>query len=325
MNLTPLFEALGVTRVHVHHAAEAMDRLGALLTAVGVKYDLSVHDYALVCPRTNLARDGIYCGEPETLGCLACLAAKPEPRAVDIIWWRERGRALMEGADRVICPSADAADRMQRYAPKARIVAAPHEASLYRPRGGEAQAATLGADEPLRVVALGVLSENKGGAFLLSCVEAAKTSAARISWTVIGELPSPLDLRAKKLSNVLEVTGAYKSADLSRLISSADPHLIFFPQHIPETYSYTLSEAFSAARPILAPRLGAFPERLAGREGAWLYSIDAPADEIVRLILKLRDSVAQGEFLSDLGVSASLLRTKVVESFFEGRYLADSS
>lgn len=44
-----------------------------------------------------------------------------------------------------------------------------------------------------------------------------------------------------------------------------------FPAQWPETYSYTLSHALASGLPIIAPNLGAFPERLSGRACATLF------------------------------------------------------
>src|SRR2546427_7883740 len=39
------------------------------------------------------------------------------------------------------------------------------------------------------------------------------------------------------------------------------PDLAWFPAQWPETYSYTLSACLAAGLPIVAPEIGAFPER----------------------------------------------------------------
>jgi glycosyltransferase involved in cell wall biosynthesis len=81
---------------------------------------------------------------------------------------------------------------------------------------------------------------------------------------------------------------------VQRLIGNADPHLIFFPQRWPETYSYTLSEAFAAGTPILAPDIGAFAERLANIPGSWLYPVESTPSEVVAKLLNIRDGYLGG-------------------------------
>lgn len=312
----------GVSRVHVHHSVDMQSELQVLLRRVGAPYDLSVHDYALICPRFNLARLNRYCGEPDESGCLRCLGASPEPRERDIVWWREQGRVLIEGADRVVCPTADVADRVAAYFPRAKVVAAPHEHDLYRRPRNSLRDTRLAEGERLRVAVLGVQAGHKGGEFLLDCVDAARAMDAPLEWSVIGEFQAPLDARARKTESLV-VTGAYAPSDLARMIKDVDPHLVFFPQHIPETYSFTLSEAFSAGRPVLVPSLGSFPERVAGSEASWLYDIEAPPEAVVQLLVRLRQAaLSNGNWSFLEGPSPTPRRTPVHLDFYEREYIA---
>jgi glycosyltransferase involved in cell wall biosynthesis len=63
--------------------------------------------------------------------------------------------------------------------------------------------------------------------------------------------------------------------------------VIFFPARWPETFSYTLSAAMRTGLPIAAPRLGAFPERLADCPFAHLMEWDTDAAAWNDLFLSL--------------------------------------
>jgi hypothetical protein len=52
----------------------------------------------------------------------------------DILWWRHLEISIVSEADRVLCPSIDAAKRIRKYVPDSRINVAPHEEELYRPQ-----------------------------------------------------------------------------------------------------------------------------------------------------------------------------------------------
>ena len=90
------------------------------------------------------------------------------------------------------------------------------------------------------------------------------------------------------VEDVLGVTGHYEEAQLPYLIADLDPHLFFFPQQCPETYSYTLSEGLHARVPILAPDLGAFRERTEGMEWCWLYNPTDRPDALAELLRRIR-------------------------------------
>ena len=80
------------------------------------------------------------------------------------------------------------------------------------------------------------------------------------------------------------------------------PHLVFFPQRSPETYSYSLSEAYAANLPVLVPEIGSFPERTAGARHTWTYPLTASPDAVVGILDKLRSrGVTYQDVLAGLG------------------------
>ncbi|MFG1428759.1 glycosyltransferase [Roseixanthobacter glucoisosaccharinicivorans] len=321
-DVSPLLRAFGLRRIHVHHALTAMEQLAPFLALMNLPYDLSIHDYALICPRINLAQAGAYCGEPDVQGCRACLAEEPPPFSRDIVRWREHGIGLIENADRVICPSRDVADRIRRYAPRAHLRVVPHELDLYR-RRQPVRMPPIAADIPLRVAVLGILAEHKGGAFLLDCIEYSRAVKAPLEWQVIGAFPAKLDARASSLGGHLTKTGRYKLEDLPGLIARCDPHLIFFPQHWPETYSFTLSEAFAARRAVLVPPLGAFPERIAGSAGAFEYPLSETPRQMVERLVALRQRLLDAADAAQAAPLAPHLAEGVAddEDFYRSAYI----
>jgi len=68
----------------------------------------------------------------------------------------------------------------------------------------------------------------------------------------------------------MTISGPYQEGELPALLAKYRPHVIWFPAPWPETYSFTLSAAIDAGLPIVATRIGAFPERLEGRPLTWL-------------------------------------------------------
>jgi glycosyltransferase involved in cell wall biosynthesis len=274
--------SLGVQRIHLHHTFGFFGHAKSLIAQIGLPYDLTIHDYMLVCPRLFMYREGLgYCGEPDEAGCMRCLRQNPPGLSADILWWRWRGRELIEGADRVICPSQDAAARIARYAPAAKLLVVPHEdQALFERR--KARIPRLLPGQPMRVVVLGVMTGHKGIFFLIECIAAWKKVGLNVDVTLIGESMLP------DAAEHMEITGPYEGKDLPDLIAGADPHLIFYPQRCPETYSYTLSEGLTAGVPLLAPDLGSFRERIAGREWCWSYDGASDPDGLAELMRRIR-------------------------------------
>jgi GT2 family glycosyltransferase/glycosyltransferase involved in cell wall biosynthesis len=325
-DVAPFLSSFGLTQVHVHHFVDVFDQIVPFLRQLALPYDLSIHDYTAICPRINLIKDdATYCGEPDEKGCLRCLL-KGRGLGDDILWWRHLGISMISGADRVLCPSIEAAKRIRKYVPDSRIIVVPHEEELYRPKRA-VRLSPLRPGDPLRVAVLGTLSEHKGGSFLLDCVKAANESGTPIAWYVVGEFSSSsLKARAKQLKKFLSVTGHYRVDDIPRLIDDLGPHVLLFVQRWPETYSFTLSEAFQTGYPILAPDIGAFSERVSGLSSCGLYSLETtPHNLVAKLASVHRNYLALGRPFDDEGGHWTAPTGIAIEThFYRDQYLRRS-
>jgi GT2 family glycosyltransferase/glycosyltransferase involved in cell wall biosynthesis len=286
--LAAFLASAGVARVHLHHLLGLTINLRALLRAIDVPFDVTVHDWFMICPQINLLPqlDGEYCGEPDAAGCNACIADRPQHDAHDILSWRGRFTWLFREAERVICPSVDARRRLERYGLAEHAVVVPHD-PVTEPAPPIAPA-PLRRGEALRVAVLGVLAPQKGLATVLAVARVSAPDALAIH--LIGYPESPLPDWAQTR---IEQTGRYDNADLSRLIAAARPHAIWFPAQWPETFSYTLSAALETGLPIVATDIGAFPERLAGRPLGWLVAPTAPPERWLAAFASVRQALAK--------------------------------
>ncbi len=275
-DLAAFLRSAGVVRAHVHHLLGMSFDLRALLRRLQVPFDFTVHDYFPICPQINLLpqRNGQYCGEPGPDGCNACIAARPDSGAHDILSWRRTHAWVLQEAERVICPSEDARQRLARYGLDARGVVAPHEPVRAAPwpiqlpeRGRE-----RGQARPLRVATLGVLADHKGAWRVEAVAESAEPDEFELH--LIGYAEEELSERA---GAKLQQTGKYEAPELPALITRVRPDVIWFPAQWPETYSYTLSAAIASGLPIVAPAIGSFPERLKDRPLAWIVDPAASA------------------------------------------------
>ncbi|HEY1411367.1 MAG TPA: glycosyltransferase, partial [Rhodopila sp.] len=271
-----------------------------------------VHDYFAVCPQINLLpwRHSLYCGEPDIAGCNACIARRSSYGARDILTWRADHAWQFRQADRVLCPSQDALDRLQRYGLAANAVLAPHEA--VDPGPWTVKAASVGSGK-MRIAILGALPPHKGGRTVAAVAEMVDPDAIELHLIGYPEGPFSESVLAR-----MKVTGPYAEADLAGLIADIDPHLIWFPAAWPETFSYTLSAALEAGIPVAATRIGSFPERLQGRPLTWLADIATSPTAWLALFGAIRARL-------DLGPSSELAPERPpVEDFYRTRYLVGS-
>jgi GT2 family glycosyltransferase/glycosyltransferase involved in cell wall biosynthesis len=281
-----LLRALPVTRVHIHHLLGYTKEFQQTIGRLGIPFDFTLHDYYTICPQINLTTDGVhYCSEPDQAGCNACIRSKPVHGARDIASWRLACEWVLKDAEKVFVPSMDAGKRARRYAPDANIVATYHEAT----EASWKQAAprrSLDQQDKLRIAVIGVLAPHKGRQLVLDAATAAVAQNLPLEFVVIGDafggLPPPSVAAIRS-------TGRYREEELAALLASEQPDLILFASQWPETYSYTLTAALKAGLPVMAPNLGAFPERLSGR--AWTFTFDWKANgtELARQLAELRE------------------------------------
>ena len=279
--------AAGISRVHVHHLAGVAMDIRTLIHRLGVPFDVTIHDYYTICPQTNLLPqpDGPYCGEPGPASCNACIANRPAYDAREILSWRRSMNWLFLDAARVLCPSQDTYDRLVRYGLARHAIVAPHEPVAPGPWPVRA---TMVRGGRLRVVILGTLAAHKGAALVSGLAESDRGET--LDLRLIGDVEAGFPAPARPF---IAIGGAYDDADLPGLIAEANPHVIWFPAHWPEVYSFTLSAAIAAGLPIAATDIGAFPERLLDRPLTWLAAPDATPGKWLGVFQDIRDSLAR--------------------------------
>jgi GT2 family glycosyltransferase len=262
--LVGMLASLAISHVHFHHTQGLPLRVLDLPEALGVRFDVTLHDYLAICPQHHLSdADGRYCGEPDEAGCNRCLAKRPPAWPLDIREWRKRFGRLLARADRVIAPSNDLAQRIRRYHPDVSPLVWPH------PEDGNAP-----PQAPARVLLLGGVSAIKGLAVLEACVRDASERRLPLHFRVLGHIERPLP---QWPDAPLTVTGSYPDGTLEVLMTQERGDVLFFPSQVPESYSYTLTVAMQSGLPIVATEIGALPERLLGYRAATLVPWSASA------------------------------------------------
>ena len=255
-----------ITAIHVHSIHKFPDWAISLLEQIKhclqIPTYFSIHDYELICPRISLfdTRTLSYCGEPSrSKECNECISTNGSYYGpnVDIEEWRSRSRKVLDMCDYIICPNQTVAINMKRYFPGLEFICRAHPEQLkpainYKPRT---------SNNVIVVAILGALTEIKGASVLYACAKHAKDNSLPLKFILFGY--SYIDKELKKLGNVV-ITGKYESHRLAQLLAKANPSFVFLPSLCPETYSYTLSEAWLNNLYVVAFDIGAIAERIDG-------------------------------------------------------------
>lgn len=312
--LMEIITACNVSRIHVHHVlGHNLDFIRRLILNLALPFDFTVHDYYTVCPQINLVNEyGRYCGELGLSSCQACLEKRPASGGLDIESWRARHVWLVNEADRVIVPCEDVANRMRRYFPHREFLLSPHPDLSTVDFVPMVRSARLAGDEPLKILILGALVPHKGMYHFEACIRASNKACLSLEFHHLGHY----QLTQADFTGCL-MHGPYQEEDLQKYIDNIRPHVVWFPVQIPETFSYTLSAALRARLPVIAPNIGAFPERLSGRPWSWLVPWDLPADKMIEFFMTIR----RDHFLSESPLQVHGEPAVIRSSFYEKDYL----
>ncbi len=269
--------------LEAHHQLGHDHAILDLAGLLGIPTDFRVHDYAQLCPRITLVRDGRYCGEPEdAAACDACIAdhGRNDDDAIGVAALRARSAADLAAARQVVVPSIDAATRLRRHFPGL----APKPVALEDDSRLPRRAKTPG--NPERVVCIvGAIGTEKGYDALLACARDAAARRLGLRFVLVGHTPD--DQRLLDTTKVF-VTGPYAEDRAVGLIRDQRADLAFLPSIWPETWCFTLGHAWQAGLDVAAFDLGAPAERIRATGRGWLLPLGLPAPAINNALLALR-------------------------------------
>ncbi|MEO0036410.1 MAG: hypothetical protein RLZZ501_2433, partial [Pseudomonadota bacterium] len=278
--------ALRLDHLHLHHFIGFPPELAALPAALGLTWDVTLHDYAWFCPRvTMVGPDGRYCRRAESgeADCAGCLAAAGPHQAIPLdphspaalAAWRAERLALLAGARHLFVPDPDVAERIAALAPD--LPAATLRPHPEPPRRIVPHLPVAG--ERIRVAVIGGISRDKGRDLLLACADAAERDRLPLAFEVIGTLSEADPARCPPN---LTVHGAYRQEELAGLLRRIRCQVAAFLSIWPETYCYTLSEALEAGLFPVVTDLGAPARRVRALGWGAVIAPDAAPEAINR-------------------------------------------
>ncbi|MBB5372608.1 glycosyltransferase [Acidocella aromatica] len=285
--LLALLRRLGVEQVMLHHTLGHDDSVRALAQHLGVAQDIVVHDYASFCPRVTLLRHAApgeplrYCGEPNITGCISCRAQGGDLFSkLPMRKLLARSTAEFAAARRVITPSEDVATRIARHFPGVKPCVQPWE--------NDAAPRPLVPPPPpgvaRNIAVIGGIGPAKGFDVLLDCAADATSRNLPLTFSVIGGSADD----ARLLEAGVFVTAPYREGELPGLLAETQPHLAFLPSICPETWCFTLGEAWAAGLPAIVFGIGAQAERVKATGRGLVLPLGLPAARINDLLLSCR-------------------------------------
>jgi glycosyltransferase involved in cell wall biosynthesis len=263
----------------------------------GRKVVLSLHDFALFCPRPNLLEEpsGRFCGySRDEARCGACLASTWRLPAGFVEAWREVSAGLLSAVDAVVYPTEflrrQHAVLFPEVRPRLERVIAPPAPAGVDPEGAglpQGRPSSRRAGEPFRVAFVGAYRPHKGALVFESLLRRDTGGTDRaVAWSILGSGDPALLLEARRLG--ARVAGHYRAGGLTRLLLDEEIDLALLLSLWPETYALTLSECHAAGVPVLAFALGAIADRVRSEGGGILVPPEEGADGVAATIEKVR-------------------------------------
>ncbi len=272
----------GIGLIHLHNISGCREAVLTTLPELPIPYGYTVHDLNFACPTiTFLDASGRYCGAvTDNTACQACLGAQKEFAGIDIIAWRQGHRTLLARASFVIAPSQWAATMLRRYFPEHSVAIVAHGSGQGMPRDDAVYTRLDLPDDGVPTVAvIGAIGADKGARRLEHLAELTRERGVRVRWVLIGYLDRGRD-QIQTDDAVFTQHGPFDSREIGALIEHYRVRIVAYPSAGPETFAFTLSEAWAAGRPVVVPPIGALAERVAASGGGWVLSDEEWRDDV---------------------------------------------
>ncbi len=256
-------------------------------------FNVTIHDYAWICPRVTLTTaGGRYCGEPAVERCKSCIDTHSPHAGLkhfvdacqgDIAHYRTLLGGIILRAETTFAAAEDVVRRMERHGMEGNYLTLPHpvaKGSVFAKSRNLAHKPFN--DEVVRVALWGGISDIKGFHLLIDCAENALRKKLPLQFIVFGYTMN--DELCRTLSNI-EVTGKYDNEALDEVVQRYRPHLSFFPNQWPETFSYTLSHSLRLGIWPIVSDIGAPAERVRSQKFGKVFCLSSSAEAICYMLL----------------------------------------
>jgi glycosyltransferase involved in cell wall biosynthesis len=262
----------GIGLAHLHGVDEGCRaRLDALLRARLLPYVVTLHDLQFVNPRAFE------------------LPGMPDP---DPGWIAGVG-PILERAATVVAPSAFILDVALACAPGICATVIAPGIRIAQTTEIPETPPDFAQHAPRHVIAVvGAIGPHKGSGVLDRL--AAALVGSEIAIVVIGYLDTQLTRRWLVPGSVY-VHGPYRDDALAGWLAAYRAETVLFPNRLPESFSYTLSEVWAAGLPVVVPDHGALGERVARHDGGWCLAPGFDSDEAAALLVWLSSAEGAAE------------------------------
>jgi len=287
--ISEVARALQVSAIHFEGAAGLPLESVAKLRERGLRFVVSLHDFALFCARPNLFEVPVqrfcnYCREMAR--CERCLNASWPVKAGAQRSYRSASRRILRDADAVIYPSEFIRQQYRELFPDVEI---PKQ-SVIEPAMNFARPLELVPSTkvtPKHFAFVGAMTLSKGASIFAEVV-ARLAAPGTFRWSAFGG--GDIAILAQLRGSGVTTHGYYRPGTLPTLLRDHAVDVALLLSIVPESFGLALSECWMAGIPAIAFDHGAIAERIREHGGGALVKLEDGS----RGVSNLLEAIASG-------------------------------
>lgn len=277
-----IFDIFHFDIVHIHHLKNHTFDLLDSIYKRNIPTIYSAHDYYVICPTLNLIdAEEMYCqGKYEQSKCNACLKKRLDMSGFSLETWQKRTQRMLEYCKSIVTPSKSVANILvEHFDVKDKIVVIPHGSPQYKRVSIPTYDLSV-----FRVAFLGGIAKHKGSDLIYDVI--VHNHDKRIQWYSMGTVQDNRFMELVTRDDVINL-GQYQSENVYDLLETNQINLVCILSVCPETFCFTLSEAWQCNIPVVVTDIGALGTRVAENGAGIAVPLDNAIDGVLKAIEKI--------------------------------------
>lgn len=282
-NIRNILSAFKIELIHVHHVQNHTMDLFSCAEELGIPVIMTIHDFYAVCPKINLLNHkNEYCQDIRTPDmCEICFKNIFQGYHNSLEKWQGEFFEALRRCRLLIYPNVSGKNILlesyPEYRAKSIVVEHGMDIEVCNSRNLTVE------DKAINIAFIGGLAPYKGSRLAIDLISNVRHTS--IKWHIFGNIGDGL-LESLEQDNLVK-HGYYQRQDIVSLLVENNIHLVCIFSIWPETFCFTLSEAWAAGVPALVTDIGALGERMRKHGGGWLIDYRASWKHIWESINKI--------------------------------------
>ena len=308
--LESIFKAFTFDALHVQHFIFQTFDVMNFAKKKGIYSIITLHDLYMICPSTSMEYEGVFCEHHPKKDCGKCLKERFGINSDIISTWQNTCGHILKKFDKVIVPSEDTKKRYKEVYKDLEMEVVEHGVKVIPVTQKEKTTKTT-----FDIAFVGAMTVNKGSNVLKQLIEVNENPNLNIHRFGITDNPE----LEKKQSNYMN-HGLYKKDELPQLLVDHQVDLVCMFSPCPETYSYTLTEAYMAKIPVLAFDVGAVGDRIKKDKLGWVLPVNSTITQIREKISEIQEDREGYENVKKNYGSYQFKTTEEMQEYYEELY-----